>query len=393
MSRKLIKKIFTTLAIVSIMTITAPFSVRAAGITVYRDGDKYIKLGGRTHLQYHRKNPSGKDSTDKVFFRRLRFYIEGSLHKDWKGKFQWDMGEADDDNELEIKDVYLQYKGIKNIKLTIGNANFPFSRAKLTSSNKQQLVERTFVGDHNYGTPDRNAGVQVSGGLFADDKVTYGLALASSSIDPDADKLDFDTPMNKHNDFNEGWIVGGRVDFHPFGKLGFSQGDFRKDLKATVSIASFAWKNDNDNNTYTDNGTDTGNEQKPDVDSVIGLEFSGAIRFLGFSLDTEYNLFDADTVDNTVTKGIYKNGSTTLKNFAVEGGYMVIPKKMELVAAYHFQDADNYAKRWTRTSVGVNWFLKKHDIKLQFTYRIGKNLKGVKESDEDELFLKMQYLF
>ena len=189
MSRKQIKKIFITLTIVSSLTIATPFSVRAAGITVYKDGDKYVKLGGRIQLQYYHKNPSAKNSTDTVFFRRLRPYIEGSLHKDWKGKFQWDMGKAEDDNELAIKDAYLQYKGIKTIKLTIGNANFPFSREKLTSSKKQQLVERTFVGDHNYGTPDRNAGVQVSGGLFADDKVTYGLAFASSSIDPNANKF------------------------------------------------------------------------------------------------------------------------------------------------------------------------------------------------------------
>jgi hypothetical protein len=72
---------------------------------------------------------------------------------------------------------------------------------------------------------------------------------------------------------------------------------------------------------------------------------------------------------------------------------MVIPSKLELVAGYEWQDADNYAEEWTRTSVGANYFFKKHDIKLQATYRMGENLKGVDGADEDEVFVQAQYVF
>ena len=85
-----------------------------AGV-VYKDGDKYLKLGGRIQLQYHQVDPEDGDSADDLFFRRLRPYIEGSVHKDWKGKFQWDMGKADGENEISIKDAYLQYKGFDGI--------------------------------------------------------------------------------------------------------------------------------------------------------------------------------------------------------------------------------------------------------------------------------------
>ena len=41
-----------------------------------------------------------------------------------------------------------------------------------------------------------------------------------------------------------------------------------------------------------------------------------------------------------------------------------------------------------------NWFItKNHDIKTQLTYRIGKNLDGVKDNDVDEIFLQAQYVF
>jgi len=393
MKRMIAGILLGTMAMVTASVAMAP-SAHASGVTVYKDGEKYVKIGGRIQLQYHMEDPSGGTKTDSMFFRRLRPFIEGSVHKDWLGKFQWDMGEASGDNEMAIKDAYLEYKGIEGVKIKVGNAYAPFSREALTSSKKQQLIERTFVGDHNYGSPDRNLGIHATGELM-DKKVTWGASASSASIDPSSSKLDFDTPVNKSSDFNEGWMFSGRVDYHPFGYLEMGQGDLGKssDLKATVGVAAFTWKNDGDNNTYTTAGVDGSGGATPDVDSANGVELSGAVRYMGASVDAQYNIFNADTVDPTVTAGIYKNGTTKLTNYAVEGGYMVLADKLELVAGYQVQDADNYAKKWKRTSVGANWFFQKHDIKAQVTYRVGTDVDGVAGSDKDELFVQAQYVF
>jgi hypothetical protein len=367
--------------------IAFPLASQAGGIT-YKDGDKYLKVGGRIQLQYYQSKPDGGETTDDLFFRRLRPFIEGSLHKDWKAKIQFDLGKATTDEEVAIKDAYFQYKGWENMKLSIGNANFPFSREFLTSSKYQQLVERTFVGDHNYGTPDRNVGLHLTGNSGSK-KITYGASATIASIDPSNSKLDFDTPVNGGgstpggtNDWNDGVMVGGRVDWHPFGYLKFSQGDFERKTKATIGVAAFSWSNDNDNNVSPDE----------DVDSVTGIEISGAFRAAGFSIDAQYNSFDSELVDSVATDGIYKNGETTLTNASIEGGYM-FGDTIELVAGYQTQDADGYATAWNRTSVGANWFLKKHDIKFQLSYRMGENLDGEENVDEDEVFLQGQYVF
>ncbi len=365
-------------------------SVFAGGVT-YKDGDKYLKIGGRIQLQYRYEDPNNGSSTDDLFFRRLRPYIEGSVHKDWKGKFQFDYGKVEDDNEVAVKDAYLQYKGFDKIKVTAGNYGFPFSREYLTSSKYQQLVERTFVGDHNYGTPDRQMGVFING-KNADKKVTYGLAVAMGAIDPDDDKIDMDSLANKKSDFNEGIMFGGRVDFHPFGYLKKKQGDFKREKKLTIGVGAYSWNNDDDNNTRTVGGMAT-DPTKPDVDSVTGWEISSGFRNAGFSVDAQYNSFDAETVDPTVTSGVYRNGETTLTNWSVEGGYMIVPSKWEMVLGYQEQDADGYQDVWTRTSVGLNWFIKKQDIKVQLSYRMGENLKGQNSKDRDEIFLQTQYVF
>lgn len=372
-----------TLAVAGAMAF--PLASQAAGVT-YKDGDKYLKVGGRIQLQYYQSKPDGGDTTDELFFRRLRPYIEGSVHKDWMAKIQFDLGKAEDENEVAIKDAYFAYKGWEGMKLSIGNANFPFSREFLTSSKYQQLVERTFVGDHNYGTPDRNTGIHLTGNSGSK-KITYGASATVASIDPDNKKLDFDTPVNRNDDFNDGFMVGGRVDFHPFGYLKFSQGDFKREMKATIGIAAFTWSNDEDNNTYTPGCT-----SKCDVDSVTGIEVSGAFRAAGFSIDAQYNSFDAETTEAGINDGIYTNGDTTLTNAAIEGGYM-FGDTIELVAGYQTQDADGYATAWNRTSVGANWFINKHDTKVQVSYRMGENLDGVENNDEDELFLQTQFVF
>ncbi len=386
------KVVFWSVATVGFLCMATP---ALAGHKVFVDKEKggYVKIGGRIQLQYHLTDPDGGNSSDEVFFRRLRPYIEGSFNKDWKAKFQFDIGKGSGDNELSVKDAYFQYTCPKtSIKTKVGAANFPFSRELLTSSKKQQLVERTFVGDHNYGTPDRHIGIHLSGHVGENKILTWGGSLAYAGLDPDDDKLDFDNIANRGSDYNEGWMIGGRVDFHPMGQVKFSQGDFKGKTKLSMGLAVFTWSNDDDNNTRTTAGV-ADDASKPDVDSATGFEISGAFRGFGLSVDAQYNLFDTETIDGTVTSGIYQNGASDLTSMAIEGGFMVWPKRLELVVGYQVQDADGYADEWTRTSFGVNYFMHKHKAKVQLSYRIGENLKGAMGSDEDELFLQGQYVF
>jgi phosphate-selective porin OprO/OprP len=383
------KKLTTMVSALVLVALAA--AVQAGGVKYKNEDGDYLKLGGRIQFQYHRTDVDGGETTDELKFRRLRPYIEGSVNEDWKGKWQFDLGKG----SVEIKDAYFAYKGIDGMQVAIGNANFPFSREFLTSSKKQQLVERTYVGDHNYGTPDRQAGLHVTGGAL-DNLVTYGASATVAAHDPSNKKLDFDSvaSLNRGDDWSEGPMVGGRVDVHPFGMLKMEQGDFKGDLKATIGVGAFTWANDDDIvNMETDDDTGVTTQADSDLDSATGFEVSAAVRVAGLSVDAQYNTFDADLVVGGVTDGIYVDSATTLESYAVEGGFMVLPERLELVAGYQSQDADGYAKSWNKTSVGANYFVKKHDIKYQVTYQMGENKDGKDGSDVDELFVQAQYVF
>ncbi len=260
---------------------------------------------------------------------------------------------------------------------------FPFSREQITSSKKQGLVERTFVGDHNYGVPDRQAGLHGSTKLM-DGIFELSAAVVKGAIDPSSSKIDFDTVVNSDDDFLEGNMAGARAEIFPLGHFKPEQGDFKGDVKCAFAVAGFGWVNDDDNN--------SGNVTQ-DVDKVTGYEISAALRGGGFSLDAEYNNIQAELSDMSVTAGLFADGKTTIETYAVEGGVMVLPGQVELVVGYQSMDADNYAKAWKRTSMGLNYYVKKHDIKYQLTYRVGENVSGEDGVDEDEIFVQAQYVF
>ena len=389
----MVRRIFPVSAGILVLAAVAT-GPAAAGLKVYEDGDKFVEVGGRVQIQYARVDPDSGDARDEVFFRRLRPYISGSVTKNWVGKIQFDLGKSLDGNEVAVKDAYMQYTGWKNMKLTIGNSKTPFSREFLTSSKRQQTVERGFVGDHNFGTPDRQLGFKLEGHSDSK-KVNWALALGSEQHDPDARKMDFDSPANNAADWNQGIVVAGRVDFQPQGKMKFDQGDFHSDrFRSSFSVAAFSWANDDDNNTYTDAVTGlSDNSSKADLDSADGFELSAGIRGMGVSVDAEYQLISGDTVDRTFTGGVYRNGTTDFDKMQVEGGYMLKGSPVELVAAWETIDADNYETSWDATELGINYFWNKHKVKVQFTYRMGENLFGVDGDDADTGLLQWQFVF
>ncbi len=358
--------------------VTAPFAL-ADGYKI-SDGDKFIEIGARIQLQYKRDD-SANGSSDDIFFRRLRARIEGSAHKNWVGKMEWEMGKAKGDNEVSLKESWMQYKTANGIKVRLGNSSFPFSREFLTPFAKQQMVERTFVGDLNYGTPDKNTGIHLYGSN-ADKSISWRASGVVALVQPNDKKLRFGTPVNKPSNYNEGFMIGGRIDYHPWGYLPFSQGDFSGKTRATIGIGVYRWRNDGDQQV---NDASIG----ADVDAVSAMEISGGFRGGNISVDWQFNRFDVETVQN-ISNGLYVNGNTTLSNAALEGGYM-IDKRYELVAALQQQDADGYATPWQRRSIGINWFINHIDTKIALSWRQGKNLDGIAGNDRDELFLQAQF--
>lgn len=377
----------------AVILIAAPGT---AALRVYEEDGKYVEVGGRIQLQYAREEPSDGPTVDDLFFRRLRPYIAGSVTEDWYGKIQVDFGKAQDGDEVAVKDAYLEYRGWENLSLYIGNTKTPFSREFLASSKRQQTVERVFVGQHNFGNPDRQLGFRLDGHNEGK-TLTWAVAIGAEDHDPDVDRVDMDTPANQSSDWNQGVVYAARVDLHPWGFVKFDQGDFdRGPLKANFSLAAFAWSNDDDNNTHTDRvdgaAVCTGSG-RCDLDGSDGLEISAGLRGRGFSVDAEYNVIHAELIDGAFTGGVYVAGETELTKYQLEGGYVLPGDRFEVVGRYDAFDADGFATTWTGLTVGVNYFWNEHDVKVQALYRQDSDVAGVRGDDLDSIVVQWQFVF
>ena len=365
----------TTIA-AAVVAVILP-NIAAAGITVHEDGDRYLEFGGRLQLQYHQTDPDAGNATDELEFRRLRIYMEGSVTEDWNGKWQFDLGGTAE--EPEVKDAYLQYTGLPVGALTFGNSMTPFSREQNTSSKRQQLVERTFVGDHNFGVPDREMGVNLAGGSSG---LKYSVGLYQAGIDRDTSKLDFESSVNADPDYFGNMVIG-RLDFYPTGAFKMAQGDFERGApRYGFGLNGYTWENDEDES----------GPGSPDYESVQGMGVDAALRAYGFSVDAAFQSFSSETFDAGFTGGIIENGEGDFDTSAIEGGYMFPGSKLELVAGYEALDADAFSETWSRKSVGLNYFFDEHRNKLQFTYRSGDDVDGVDGRDENEIFLQLQHV-
>jgi hypothetical protein len=371
-----------------------------AGIKVYEDGDKYIEIGGRIQLQYlyvtEDPREGNSESEDTIWFRRLRPYIQGSVTKNWHGKIQFDFGKSLDNNEVAVKDAYMQYTGFKNHTVFIGSSKTVFSREFLTSSKRQQTVERWFVGQHNFGSPDRMLGFRVDG--KASKKFEYKFNVGAENFDPDNRRMDFDNPANDTGDWTRGWVGAGRVTFYPLEPIKRDQGDFERGAFGyAIEAAAFSWTSNTNRLPYTEED-ENGNKvctssSKCDLDDASGWELSGGIRGRGLSADLEYNEVKGTMFDRTVNSGMYVNGETTIKKWQLEGGYMLANTPIEFVAKWDSMDTDGYEKEWSAWDLGVNYFFNKHKAKVQFLYRNESNIAGDPDLNGNQFVMQWQFVF
>ena len=347
--------------------------------------ESWAKVGGLFQPQF-RLRDNGTSKTDDLRFRRLRLILSGSAHEDWKASAMLDFGLEN----TAIRGAYLLYQGMEGHELRIGSTLARFSRESLTSNTKQFLIERTFTGDHNYGTPLFNTGLH----FYSKKKVSvfsYAASLAVASHDPDEKKLDLEDPIqiDKGDDWSDGLFFSGRLSWHPWGAIPKRQDLLKRYRRLSLELGSYIWSNDSDN--LMAGGHGGGN--KYDVDHIKAFEAVISVRYDAIALDLAHNHFEAQLVDPAVTSGIYLNSESTLKQFSAELGVGVLRNRLDLVLGYEQQDADNYAGAWKKSSIGFVKYIKEHDIKVMGTATKGKNVDGVVGSDRDEFYLMFQFKF
>ena len=355
--------------------------------------DHAVTVYGYGQAQYERVDDD-EHARDRVFFRRLYVGARFVLGGEWSGTVLVDFTPSTSGDHPIVRDAYVRYSGWsqRGVTLTIGNQKTPFSQSVLGSSRSRSLIERPFTGERAYGAPGRAIAIQADGRHHGQELQWSG-SLASVLHSPGAAEIRLDGLPDADDDWNEGVMATGRVEWHPLGVVAREQGDFvRQGFRVVSGVSAYVWANDGDRNPFTVNGVST-SAANADLDAARGFVLSGGVRGHGVAIDAAWSRVRSETIDPRFTGGLYRNGRATLRQFAAEGGYMIVPSRLEIVGAIDALAADARDATTFRPSIGTIWYLDAHRLKISLQHRETMNARGTRGARLRATYVQFQFAF
>ncbi len=239
----------------------------------------------------------------------------------------------------------------------IGQYKVPFGRQELTSSERQQFVDRSILSGEM--THSRDVGVSVMG-LLAGGTIDYRAGIFNGN--------GRNKPINDNNKYQ----YDARITYQPWGDPKYSESDFESKDKPLLAIA--AQFEDNDL-------SDTTNAV--DFDNRI---FGGDVvfKYRGFSVFGEYF-----SRLRTPEQGVAFHSD----GWNVQAGYFLKRDVVEVAYRHAQWDPSALVSGDDQTEDGgaLNYYLLKHRFKLQGDFRHLKD--GSRNQTQNEIRLQTQFVF
>ena len=322
-----------------------------------------------------------KHAEDLAFFgvHRTRLVFEGfAFSPDMNYFVQFRNDTADSTTQLggarsttQLYDSYLTFKQISWANLRIGQYRTHFGRQEFFSSALLQFVDRGFVAEAFVPNviDRRDQGVTI----FSDQEkypINYAFGVFNG-VGINLNKLGLSTPGNA----NELMYVG-RITADILGKPGYPEGDLANSQTPQLAVGvSYGYDGGLQTNTT---GVGSNNQVSIAIASLGngrllnqgvvdigtgGLDF--ILKYRGFSLQAEGFVRNVDTRDPSK-----RIGNAT--GYYVQGGYFVLPGKLEVVGRWSAMDPNTRAAQDLMTSGlgGLNWYLNGHEHKVQLDYGV-----------------------
>lgn len=350
------------------------------GQTVFKTDDFELGLSNRIQFRFERLMPgdgtqipgtaAAGDAISTFKIRRAKTQLEGWF---WKPEVQFELqiGWAGSDATggsatfSGLEDALLNWDASRKgtFMVQAGQFKVPFGRQELTSSERQQFVDRSILSGEF--TRSRDVGVQLWGRVLAD-KLEYraGVFNGNGRNRPinDNDKLQYDA----------------RLTFEPWGRVGYSESDFESKDKPLLAVAVEFEDNDNARATSAPPGGLLTNFH----DTTFGADL--VFKYKGFSAYGELFLRERDPEQG---ESFNSNG------YVIQSGYFLKRDVIELAFRYASWDPSDATGGDDQTEVGgaANYYFLKHRLKLQADYRSIQD--DIQDQSTDELRFQLQFVF
>lgn len=351
------KKVLTLFTALSALVVfnVAPVSAEGEGgwaknfYLESADGDYKLQFKGRIQGRFAFANQEANDNTvnnndsvESFMLRRTYFTLTGHV---FTKKLTFDI--TFDVPGTSMQYSWMNYEFAESFQLQAGLFKIPFNRQEITSSGKQQFVDRSLANER-YNL-DRSIGL-VAHGTFFDSKMEYYV----STFNGRATR----TALNTNSELG----FTGRLVYNPLGSYGYGESahENKDEVDLTFGLAG-AWFYEEDTVSTNQDRVMTGNAD-------VGFKYKG----LSFQAEVFYRNTDSRTagIDSNTDYGYY-----------AQVGYFIIPKKLEIAARASSIFDDDSSTIFTNGSLtGLGGLFDGVD-------------EGSDADDEHEFSLAMSYYF
>jgi hypothetical protein len=346
------------------------------GATVLELENFRIALSNRVQFRFTLQDPDDSmrlagtaaagDPQSSFRIRRAKQQLEGWFwQKELTFELQWGWAGSDAAGGSAtfsgLEDALLNWDASRNgsFQIQIGQFKVPFGRQEMTSSERQQFVDRSILSGEF--TLSRDIGAQLWGGLFGG-KLEYRAGAFNGA------------GRNRVADENDKLQYNARLMLQPWGDVGYSEGDLESSEKPLVALAAGFQSRNQHNATNTNDFDDT------------TFSFDGIFKYKGFSAYGEAFLRER----------VPEQGPRFDSNgFLAQAGCFLVRSVFEIAGRYAMWDPSSAVPgdRQVEKGVAASYFVGKHRhrFKLQADYRqLEDRSRGTRQR---ELRTQVQFVF
>lgn len=334
-----------------------------------------VQLGGLVQAQAEsgdRVDSRFPTEESRIFLRRARLRASASYGKlvdaKLEGDFSGSLGNASS-MRAQLTDGYINWSLREATYLRVGQFKTPYGFEQLFADPRLATPERTLTSDRM--TLGRQLGAQLGGDL-AGDRVSYAAGLFNGS------------GSNASGNDDDSFATVGRVSGVVFrGK--------RANGEIALRIGANGFVSDDDAVSY---GSDFGFDSTPSTSAYDNV-FRGERR--GTGVDAQLTVGRWELLGELLRSTLEPDNAIPYAKFDAEGwyaqlGWFAIPERLQLVGKFDALDPDDRrtgddTETW---SVGANYFLRGHDVKLQMHWLESDNPW---DEGSGRLILRMQTAF
>jgi phosphate-selective porin len=277
---------------------------------------------------------------------RIRLSLRGTMYKPWlKYLLSYELSRTSGENSSKVKDAYLDFAANPMASVRVGQYKVPFSLQELVGDQYQQFVDRSIT---NALAVSRDTGMMLHGTTTAK---AFGYQAGVFNGSGESNRQD-----------DQSLMYAARIWFDPFGEYQIREGsnDAPDKNLLHVGLAYRGGEAARGGDTYPSGGSTLRVFENADNQTALNLE-------LGWKWKSLFATGEYFTVTTEQQNPAPATADVDSDGWHLQAGWMAVPEKLELGLRYATLDADNDVDddAVTEARIGLNWFWKSHNLKLQ----------------------------